>query len=38
MTTSIANFTDTAAGWQRALYAFLADSGRLFANAAGLLR
>jgi site-specific recombinase XerD len=25
MTTTIANFTDTATGWQRALYAFLAE-------------
>ena len=25
MTTSIANFTDTATGWQRAFYAFLAE-------------
>ena len=25
MTTTLANFADTAAGWQRALYAFLAE-------------
>jgi hypothetical protein len=25
MTTTIANFTDTATGWQRAFYAFLAE-------------
>ena len=25
MTTTIANFTDTATGWQRAFYAFLGE-------------
>ena len=47
MTTTVTNFTDTANGWQRAFLHswreratlwFPADSGRLLADAAGLLR